>query len=92
MVLYTANTLSNLFQWHALKIVHEHVHALEQKRGFENDNVGREVRERSRAACASVRVRFTAIGSRDYSETTIQRKARFAEKPQIISAYTQPAY
>ena len=31
-------------------------------------------------------------GSRDYSETTIQRKARFAERPQIISAYTQPAY
>ena len=29
--------------------------------------------------------------SRDYSETAIQRKARFAERPQIISAYTQPA-
>ncbi len=37
----------------------------------------RSARTREVPRCASVRVRFTAIGSQDYSETAIQRKARF---------------
>ena len=75
MVLNTANTLSHLFQRHVLKILHRHVHALEQARREASKtmaSVGKNER-----GCASVRLRFTAIGSRNYSETTIQRKARF---------------
>lgn len=38
MVLYIVNALRHLFQRHVLKIiVHEHVHAHEQKSGLEND-------------------------------------------------------